>query len=45
MMDRDTQGHGESRMYDDNNGKGLMFLSFLLVVAYILCNFVLDTFH
>ncbi len=30
-------------MYEDNNGKGLMYLSFALVLAYIVCTFVLDT--
>ena len=41
----DGERHGGSGMYEDNNGKGLMVLSFLLVVAYLLCNFFLDTFH
>ena len=45
MDSNDVERHGGSRMYDDNNGKGLMLLSFLLVVAYVFCNFVLDAFH
>jgi hypothetical protein len=32
-------------MYDDNSGKGLMYLSFLLVAAYVICNFVLERFQ
>ena len=44
-METSRDGHGGREMYDDNNGKGLMYLSFALVVAYIVCNFVLETFH
>jgi hypothetical protein len=43
-MDSRTDKDGDG-MYDDNNGKGLMYLSFLLVFAYLICNIVLSSFH
>ena len=44
-MDRSADAHGGSSMYDDNNGQGLMFLSFALVLAYLVCSFVLEASH
>ena len=43
-MNTSPETDGEE-MYEDNSGKGLMYLSILLVVTYVICNFVLERFH